>query len=186
MAVNRESFLEQQADALLAGTPGVYPEAELVRKMAVERTGIDLDQFSATDNYSVCHRHGNITIASIMRMARLTRPQRDMFRLIVNARRNGIAKIRPSVAARVINIHPNNVNRMIKTIISRVTPVINSLDGEAANHSQSIEWLFWRESRCKLVRKHYITHKRKTVSDTMFYIEDGQVKRTKRIPPLER
>ena len=82
-AEDREMQYEAEVDRLTAGCPGIYTTKQLEDKMRWERTGIDLDAFAAADDFEVYYRRGHITTASIMRMARLTRSQREVFRLTV-------------------------------------------------------------------------------------------------------
>ena len=154
-AEDQEMQYEAEVDRLTAGCPGIYTTKQLEDKMRWERTGIDLDAFAAADDFEVYHRRGHITTASIMRMARLTRSQREVLRLTVGARRRGV-RLSYAAAARKLNRDRRSVSDMVARIRERIMPVINSLDTPYHN---DLEWLFRWEIAWK---KRQIYHKRIT------------------------
>jgi hypothetical protein len=133
-----ESQYEAYVDKVTRNTPGCYTDKQLADMSYRERTGIDLDAFAATDAFSMAHKRGSITLAAIMRIARLTRAQRDVLRLIITARRKGV-KLTQAVIAQKLEMQQPNVSRMVSVIESRIRPIINSLDTPYHN---DLEWLF--------------------------------------------
>ena len=183
--LDREAQYEAYVDKITRNTPGCYTDKQLVDMSYRERTGIDLDQFSGTDAFSMAHRRGSITLASIMRMARLTRPQRDLLRLIVTARRKGV-KLTQAVIAQKLEISQQAVSKKVLRIHLLISPVIKSLDGSGPQAYQGdLAWLFWWEVKGKMkrIKRSHITRQHKTISDTIFYVKDGRICKTKKPLP---
>jgi hypothetical protein len=120
-----------------------------------------------------------------MRMARLTRPQRDLLRLIVTARRKGV-KLTQAVIAQKLEISQQAVSKKVLRIHLLISPVIKSLDGSGPQAYQGdLAWLFWWEVKGKMkrIKRSHITRQHKTISDTIFYVKDGRICKTKKPLP---